>query len=65
MNQRYHQVQLLLSCEADLAATDGEGNSALLLAAQQGHLAVVRLLLIAGADVDAANTMGVRPSQVS
>ena len=38
---------------ADLAAFDARGNTALILACQQGHIDLARLLIEAGADVNA------------
>jgi ankyrin repeat protein len=52
-------VELLIQTGADLEARSGinEG-TALLLAAERGHLEVVALLLAAGADVQATDFLG-------
>ncbi|KAH0522614.1 hypothetical protein TsFJ059_006437 [Trichoderma semiorbis] len=47
--------------KVDVKARDSRGETALHLAAQQGHLDVLRLLLQAAADVDAANGRGETP----
>ncbi|KAL7954774.1 ankyrin repeat-containing domain protein [Trichoderma compactum] len=54
---------LLATCKSkiDVKAQDSRGETALHLAAQQGHLDVLRLLLQAAADVDTANGRGETP----
>ena len=44
--------------------TDGNGNTPLHCAALGGHVEVTRLLIDAGADLEAANNNGDRPSPV-
>jgi len=46
------QVQALLSQGADPNATDGAGGSALIAAAREGHVGVMRVLIKGGADVN-------------
>ncbi|MHA7632482.1 ankyrin repeat domain-containing protein [Corallococcus sp. M7] len=48
-------VRLLLASGADIAATDGDGNTALHKACSCGHTAVVEMLLAGGADVTTLN----------
>ncbi len=50
-----------LAREADLAATDDEGNTALHLAVAAGHAEAARLLIEAGADIDARNGLQATP----
>jgi ankyrin repeat protein len=45
---------------ADLAACDGRGRTALLLASKGGHLAAVQLLLKAGADIAAKTKVSLK-----
>ena len=45
---------------ADLAACDGRGRTALLLASKGGHLAAVQLLLKAGADMAAKTKVSLK-----
>lgn len=52
------QLKTLLAAGADLAATNEDGETALMLAAHAGHLDAVKALLAAGADVNAKSTMG-------
>jgi hypothetical protein len=51
-------VRILLEAGADVAFFDASGTTALHLAAQRGHDAVVRTLLEAGADVDFRGALG-------
>ena len=46
-------------------ATDSRGFTALMLAASQGHVAMVQALLAAGADVECKSEMGFRPLMLS
>ena len=55
----------LVAAGADKDAANTHGSTALLLAAQIGHLEVVRLLLEAGADKDAANKKGLTALRVA
>ena len=50
------QVRLHVAAKADLDARDEDGKTALALAADRGHLEVVKVLVSAGADVNARNT---------
>lgn len=54
-------VRELLAEGADPNAADGNGDTALSLAAQFGRAEVVALLLKSGASVDAADAKGVTP----
>lgn len=55
------QVNDILSAGADVNGVDGEGNTALHLAAFHGHLEVVQALLAAGADANAQDAQGWTP----
>ncbi|HEY0665669.1 MAG TPA: ankyrin repeat domain-containing protein [Gallionella sp.] len=52
------RVQKLLAGGSDVNARDGEGGTALMLAAHSGSLPIVEILLKAGADVNAAEGRG-------
>ena len=52
------QVKQCLSSGADANARDGEGSTALMLAAYAGNLDAVKALLVAGSDVNAADERG-------
>ena len=49
-------ARLLLEAGADKDAAKTDGETELIVAAQEGYLDIVRLMLDAGADKDAANT---------
>ena len=51
-------IALLLDRGADLAATDDEGTTALMCAAENGHTATAALLLDRGADIAATDSGG-------
>jgi ankyrin repeat protein len=51
-------IRTLLDHGADVNASNGFGNTALMLAAEKGHAEAVALLLQRGADVDATNNRG-------
>ena len=51
-------VQTMVEAGADIEATTGQGESALLLAASEGHSATVEVLLAAGADVEVSTPRG-------
>jgi hypothetical protein len=52
------EVQEALAGGADINAKENDGATALMLAAQYGHLEVVRLLLLRGAEVNAQDRKG-------
>jgi hypothetical protein len=52
------RVAFLLKVGADTEARDADGSTPLYIASKQGHEAVVRLLLVGGADVRAALPSG-------
>ena len=54
-------VETLLAAGADVAATGGDGSTALLWASHRDDLDIARRLLDAGAAVDAANDLGATP----
>ncbi len=49
--------RLLKDCQINLEAIDKDGLTALILAAAEGHLPLVKLLFEAGADLYAANSV--------
>ena len=51
-------LKSLLGSSVDLHHRDEQGNTALLLAAEQGHASTVELLLEAGADIYRSNEKG-------
>ena len=62
VEERVDDVRLLLETYgADWDAKDEEGDTALCLAASQGHVELVRLLLSAGADVELRGRDGATP----
>lgn len=52
------KLAVLISAGADVNALDRFGQSALMLAAQRGHLEAVRVLMRAGADLDRTAKFG-------
>jgi type IV protein arginine methyltransferase len=52
------QVRDLITQNANVAYQDGQGVSALMLAAENGHIEIVRLLLDAGAPWNAQDSEG-------
>jgi ankyrin repeat protein len=54
-------AQVLLECGANVGARDGYGRTPLYWAAEAGNADVVRLLIGAGADMNAASDDGVTP----
>ncbi len=60
-NGDVERVRELLAAGADCDARDGEGATALMLAAYAGNLAVVKTLIEAGADVNARGEGGWSP----
>lgn len=59
------QVSALCASGASLSATNSQGNTALHLAAVNGHVDAVAVLVDAGADVSAANKEGKTPGDVA
>jgi ankyrin repeat protein len=53
-----HLIPLLLEHKCDINQTDKRGNTALMLAASEGHDKVVELLIHNGADINVANRNG-------
>ncbi|OCL00528.1 uncharacterized protein K441DRAFT_719562, partial [Cenococcum geophilum 1.58] len=51
-------VELLLNKDADVNAKEGDYGNALQAASQEGHSAIVKLLLSKGADVNARGDYG-------
>ena len=51
-------VRALLKSSADICARDADGNTALLISAAYGNLKVVKMLVRAGADLNACNSTG-------
>jgi ankyrin repeat protein len=52
------EVALCLDVEVDLEAQDSEGNTPLLVAARDGHQAILAILLDKGANIEAINDKG-------
>ncbi len=57
----WQKVEALITEGADKDAQQGDGSSALHLAAHGGHVEVIKVLLAAGADKDPENIYGSRP----
>ena len=62
---RYDEVRQLVRQGASLRSTDQQGNTALMLACQQGHGRLVKLLVRKGADVQAQNVPGLTAEQLA
>jgi ankyrin repeat protein len=73
LNSLYHSVNtlhdsvslLLLQHGADFMTPDREGNTVLHLASQKCDTLVIRYLIDHGANIDASNNEGKRPSEVA
>lgn len=59
------QPYVIPANQADIEASDSDGNTAVIIAIEHGHVATAKLLINMGADVNASNHRGVTPAMLT